>query len=59
MAKANTHGKGYYSPDSKAKKSTASANGKSKGYYKPDSSNKTKTAIKINSKNNRKSKKKS
>ncbi len=56
MAKANTHGKGYYSPDRKAKKSTASANSKSKGYYKPDSS-KTKTATKTN-KNNRKSKKK-
>lgn len=59
MAKANTHGKGYYSPDSKAKKSSASANSKGKSYYKPDSSNKTKTATKTNSKSNRKSKKKS
>jgi D-alanyl-D-alanine carboxypeptidase len=40
VAKASSHDKGYYTPTSKDKKTTASAT-KGKGYYKPDSSNKT------------------
>ncbi len=53
VAKAGTHGKGYYTPESKAKQTSASA--KSKGYFKPDSA--SKKAAKSSAKGNTKSKK--
>jgi D-alanyl-D-alanine carboxypeptidase len=61
VAKASTHSKGYYTPDSKAKQTSASAKSKSKGYFKPDSASKTvtKSSAKSNAKSKKTAKKKS
>ena len=57
VAKADTRSKGYYIPNSKDKKTTASAKSKSIGYHNFDSSNKT--IAKSNGKSKRSSKRKS
>jgi D-alanyl-D-alanine carboxypeptidase len=61
VAKAGTHGKGYYTPDSKAKQSSTSSKSKSKAYFKPDSTSKTvtKSSVKSNTKSKKTAKKKS
>ncbi len=41
VAKASTHGKGYYTPESKTKQTSTSSKSKSKGYFKPASASKT------------------
>jgi D-alanyl-D-alanine carboxypeptidase len=56
VAKAGTHGKGYYTPDNRTKQTSASAKSRSKGYFKTNSTSKTVTKSSAKSKKTAKKK---